>query len=223
MGEHEHLAAMMGFVSDHVAEHLGADGPRLSPAVAVKFLDAAFVAAKGFGEHLGAAKGALGECCAGLFGSAVGSVELGWDLQVRGCEAYPLAADVVRVGEDGCDGAGVAGRFGFPCGGVEMFDDELVHAIVGREDLDCCAAKLSVSFGLALGHGCRSLSYSTSDPPLSGLRVGAMMQRAKDQSFRPLGFTPAFGRAEAPFGVHFTARVNACPSRKQDRFGREFE
>jgi len=36
--------------------------------------------------------------------------------------------------------------------------------------------------------------------------------RAIDQSFRPLGYTPAFGRAVAPFGAVFTARVNACPS-----------
>jgi hypothetical protein len=33
-----------------------------------------------------------------------------------------------------------------------------------------------------------------------------------NQSLRPSGFAPAFGRAEAPFGAAFLARVNACPS-----------
>jgi hypothetical protein len=32
------------------------------------------------------------------------------------------------------------------------------------------------------------------------------------QSLRPSSFALAFGRAEAPFGAAFWARVNACPS-----------
>jgi hypothetical protein len=166
MREHEHLPAMVGFVSEHVAEHLGADRPRFSPAVPAKLLDAAFVIAKGFGEHLGAADGALGQSCTGLPGCAVGAVELGWNLQVWGCEPDPLAADVVHVGEDGCNGAGLAGRFGwrlcFPGGRVKMFDEKLVHAIVGGKDLYRGAAEFSVNLGLTLGHGSYSLTYSTS-------------------------------------------------------------
>jgi hypothetical protein len=36
--------------------------------------------------------------------------------------------------------------------------------------------------------------------------------KGNNQSLRPSGFAPAFGRAEAPFGAAFLARVNACPS-----------
>jgi hypothetical protein len=43
------------------------------------------------------------------------------------------------MGEDGGDGADLAGRLGSPGGGVQMFDEKLVHAIVGGEDLDCGA------------------------------------------------------------------------------------
>jgi hypothetical protein len=59
MGEHARLSAMVGFVSQHVAQHFGASRPRFAPAVSVKLLDAA-TAAERFRQHLGAASGALG-------------------------------------------------------------------------------------------------------------------------------------------------------------------
>ena len=55
----------------------------------------------------------------------------------------PLAADVVHVGEDGSDGADVAGRLRLPDGGVKIFDEHLVHAIAGSEDPGCGGAELS--------------------------------------------------------------------------------
>ncbi len=60
------------------------------------------------------------------------------------------------VRKDRHDGADVAGRFGRPGGRVKMFDEDLVHAIVGGKDLDGGPAELSV-LGLTLGHG----SYSS--------------------------------------------------------------
>ena len=160
MREHADLPAMVGFVSEHVAEHLRADRPRLSPAVSVKFLDAATGTAECFGEHLGAASGALGQGCAGLLRRAVRAVELWWNLQVRGGKPDPLRADVVYVREDRGDGADAGGfcwqfawQFCFPDGGVEMFDEELVHAVVGGKDLDCRRAELSANLGLTGGHG----------------------------------------------------------------------
>src|SRR5260370_21414860 len=39
--EHAHLPPMVGFVTKHVAQHFGADRPRLSPAVSAKLRDAA--------------------------------------------------------------------------------------------------------------------------------------------------------------------------------------
>jgi hypothetical protein len=46
--EHTYLPSMVGFVSKHVAEHLRANRPRLSPAVSVKLLNAASGTAEGF-------------------------------------------------------------------------------------------------------------------------------------------------------------------------------
>src|SRR5205807_7177507 len=77
---------------------------------------------------------------------------------MRSGEPYPLRANVVHVGEDCGDGADFAGRFGDPCGRVEMFDQELVHAFIRGEDLDGGWAELSVNlltanFWLAVRHG----------------------------------------------------------------------
>ena len=172
MREHTYLPTMVGFVSKHVAEHLRAHRPGASPAVSAKLLDAGSRipgTAKGFSEHLGAASGALGQSCTGLLRGAVGTVELWWNLQVRSGKPDPLGADVVHVGEDRCDAADVAGRCGWrfcaPGGRVKMFDEKLVHAIIGGKDLDCGAAELSVNLGLTRGHGSYSLTYSTSGAP----------------------------------------------------------
>jgi hypothetical protein len=62
MREHTYLAAMVGFVRKHVAQHLHAGRPRASPAVSAKLRDAGFVVptAERFRQHLCAASGALG-------------------------------------------------------------------------------------------------------------------------------------------------------------------
>jgi hypothetical protein len=167
MGQHEHLPAMVGFVREHVAEHLRANWPRLSPAVSVKLLDAASSSER-FSEHFCAASGALGQSRTGLLRGAVRAVELWRNLQVRGCKPDPLGADVVHVREDRCDSASLAGRFGWrfcsPRGRVKVFDKKLVHAVIGGKDLDRGAAELSVNLGLTRGHGSFSLTYSTSGP-----------------------------------------------------------
>src|SRR5712691_1019043 len=162
MREHTHLPAMMGFVRKHVAQHFQANRPRPGPAVSQKLLDAAFVlttaltTAERFREHLRAASGALGQSHAGLLRRAVRAVELCWNLQMRSCKPDPLAADIVHVREDRRNGtgAGLAGRFGSPTGRAKMFDENLVHAIIGGKDLDCGSAELSVNLGLTRGHGC---------------------------------------------------------------------
>jgi hypothetical protein len=88
---------------------------------------------------------------------------------MRSRKPDPLAADIVHVREDRGDGTGVAGRFGFPGCGVEMFDQHLVHALIGSKDLDCGSPGLSVNLGLTMdvltrGHGSLSLTYDTSGP-----------------------------------------------------------
>ncbi len=152
MREHTHLPAMVSFVRKHVAQHFQANRPRPSPAVSAKLLDAAPTAAERFREHLRAASGALGQSRAGLPRRAVRAIELWWNLQVRSGKPDPLGADIVHVGEDRRNGAGLAGRFGCrwfgdPGGRVKMFDKNLVHAIIGGKDLDCGSAELSVNLG----------------------------------------------------------------------------
>jgi len=121
MREHTHLPAMVGFVENHVAQHFQANRPRPSPAVSAKLLDAAPRTAERFSEHLRAASGALGQSRTGLLPRAVRTVELPWNLQTGGCKPDPLGADIVHVREDRRNGAGLAGRFGFPGGRVKMF------------------------------------------------------------------------------------------------------
>jgi hypothetical protein len=149
--EHEDLAAVVGFVGKHVAQHFRAGGPRLGPAVAEKFLDLA-LAAESFSEHVGAAGGAFGESRAGLLWCAVRAIELGGNFQMRSGEPDPLAADIVHVGEDGGDVAHVAERFycglRSPCGRVQMFDYKLVHSFVRGKDLEGGLGKIRLNLWL---------------------------------------------------------------------------
>ena len=142
---------MVRFVRKHVAQHFHPNRPRSSPAVSAKLLDAAR-AAEGFREHLRAAGGALAQSQAGLLCSAVRAVKLARNLQVRGCKPDPLAADIVHVGEDRRDGAGLAGWLGCPGGRVKMFDKHLVYPIIGGKDPDCGSGELRVNLRLTRGH-----------------------------------------------------------------------
>jgi hypothetical protein len=55
--------------------------------------------------------------------------------------------------EDRRNTAGLPGRFGRPGSAVEMFDKNLVYAIIGGKDLDCRPAKLNLNFVLTRAHG----------------------------------------------------------------------
>jgi len=153
MRQHAHLPAMVRFVRKHVAQHFRADWPRPSPAISAKFLDAGSRTAERFREHFRAASGALRQSRTRLLRRAVRAVELSWNFQVRSCQPDPLATDIVHVREDRRYGAGLAGRFGSPCGRVKMFNKSLVDTIVGGKDLDCGSAELSVNLVWTRGHG----------------------------------------------------------------------
>ncbi len=159
MREHADLSAMVSFVRKHVAEHFEANRPWPSPAVAVKIFNTAATVAERFIEHLHATSGAFSQCRTGLLGRAMRTVELCWHLQVRCGQPDPLRADIVHVGEDRCNGAGLAGRIGPPRGRVKIFNKNLVDTIVGGKGLDCGPAELSVNLGLTCGHGSYSLPY----------------------------------------------------------------
>jgi hypothetical protein len=66
----------------------------------------------------------------------------------------------MHVGEDRRNVADVAGRFGPPGGRVKMFDQHLVHAIIGGKNLACGSAELSVNLVLTRGHGSLLLELS---------------------------------------------------------------
>jgi hypothetical protein len=165
--KHTHLSAMMSFVRKHVAQHFHANRPRLSPAVSVKLFDAARIIAECFSEHLRTAGGAVGQSRTGLLWRAVCAVELPRNFQVRGGQPNPLGADVVHVGEDGDDRAGLAGRFGSPGARVEMFDEHLIHALISRKDLGCRSAELRVNVVSRRGHvsALLDLYYFLAGPP----------------------------------------------------------
>jgi hypothetical protein len=104
-----------------------------------------------------------------LLWRAVRTVELSWNFQMRRCKPDPLAADVVHVGEDRRNRAGLAPgfacRFRFPGGRAKMFDKNLVHAIIGGKDLHCGSAELILNFGLTGGHGCLLLDLNNTSAP----------------------------------------------------------
>ena len=152
MREHAHLAAMVGFVRKHVAQHFHADRPRLSPAISSKLLDASTTVQR-FSQHLRATSGALGQSRTRLLWRAVHAVELWWNFQVRSCKPDPLTTDIVHVREDGRNGADPAGRLGSPSRRVKIFDKHLVDAIIGRKDLDCGSADLRLNLVLFGRHG----------------------------------------------------------------------
>ncbi len=134
--EHDDLSAMVGFVGEHVEQHFGADWPGSRPSVSEKMLDWIVASAERFGEHVCAAGGAFGQLRAGLLRGAVRPVEQRRHVEMRSVEPHPLAANIVHVGENGRDGAGVAGWFRFPGERVEMFDDRLIEAIVRGKHLN---------------------------------------------------------------------------------------
>ena len=158
MREHAHLPAMMGFMGNHVAQHFHANRPRPSPAVSAKLLDAPTTAAKHFSKHLRTASGAFSQSCAGLRPRAVRAGKLSWNLHVWSGKPDPLAADIVHVREDRRNGADLASWFGYPGGRVKMFDNHLVHSLIGGKDLDGGSAQLymillSLNFASTRGHG----------------------------------------------------------------------
>ena len=150
MREHADLPAMVSFVSQHVAQHFRANWPSLGPAVSAKLPDAA-PAAERFREHLRATGGAVGQSGTDLLRPAVAAVQLPRNLQVRSRKPDPLAADIVHVGKDRGNAARVAGRFGSPDSRVEMFDNNLVDAIIGGKDLHCGSADSSMNLRLTIG------------------------------------------------------------------------
>jgi hypothetical protein len=83
---------------------------------------------------------------------------------MRSRKPDPLAAHIVHVREDRRDAAGFAGRFRSPGGRVKMFDQNLIHALVGGKNPHRGSPELSLHFALMRRHVSCSSTYSTSGP-----------------------------------------------------------
>jgi hypothetical protein len=145
-GEHENLAAMVGFVGEHVGEHGAAGGPSGHPTVAEEFRDAAMRSGgESIRQHAEALRGAfLVRGGSLLLGAAVG-IERRGALQMRRGAFQPLSAAVVEMREDGRDGAAAgffSRRLGAPGTRVELREDELVHSVVARVGFEQGVANL---------------------------------------------------------------------------------
>src|SRR6267154_754622 len=113
---------------------------------------------------------------------------------MRGGEAYPLRANVVHVRKNSGNRSALAGRLGGPSGGVKMFDQHLIHALIGDKDPDCDMAELSVNlltanFWLAVGHGSlllgvmiRPLVRPLADDDCKARNLTGMYPSGKEQS-----------------------------------------
>jgi len=135
VGEQEDLSAMMGFVGKHVAEHGGAGGPSGDDFVSSELGDAARgLRGECVGEHAETLLGTLLEGGGGLLFGAAMRVERRGTFEVRGVVAEPVATNIVKMGEDGGDGASAtasgSGSCGAPGAWVEMSEEELVHGVV---------------------------------------------------------------------------------------------
>ena len=152
MREHAHLPAVVGFMRNHVAQHLWSSRPGPSPSVPAKLPDAAFAITKRCGNHLPALSGALGQRRTSLPRRATRAVELCWNSQVRRRKPDPLRAHIVHVREDGRDRADLAGRLSFPGGRIKIPDKNLVQAIIGGKDPDCAPSEFRVDLAFVRGH-----------------------------------------------------------------------
>ena len=151
MRQHENLPAMVGLMSKHVAQHFNPNRKRRSQTISAKRLHAP-CGTERLSQHLPAASRALGQSRAGLFRRAMRPVELRRNPQMRRRKPDPLRADIVHMREDRRNRPDLARRFGFPGSRVEMLDQNLVHAIIGRKDLDRGPVKSSMSLAWTRAH-----------------------------------------------------------------------
>ena len=156
MGEHHDLSAVVGFVGKHVGKHGGSGGPFGDPASAREFFYATVgIFRQGFGEHRQTLGGTFFVGGGGLLDGAFIRVEPGRAFQVGSGILQPDQAAVVEVGEYGGDGASgprFAGRRGPPGLGIEMFEHELVHGVIGSVGFQQHSAEIGGGL-VAAAHG----------------------------------------------------------------------
>src|SRR5271165_5631054 len=111
MRKHAHLPAMVGLMSNHVAQHLHANGPVPAPSIPAKRPDPA-PTTESLRNHLGTPTGALRQRRPRLLRSAPRAIELRWSLKMRSRQPDPLASHVMHMGKDRRNGPHIARRLG---------------------------------------------------------------------------------------------------------------
>jgi hypothetical protein len=143
MRKHEHLAAVMRLVREHVREHRSTRRPNGCPAAAQVFFHAAvWRTGKCVREHGQALPRALAMRPRRLLHRAAAGIERLRAFQVRSGIANPNQPAVVQVRKNRRDGAslasGMPGKGSAPGARIEALQDELVHRIVdGIYGQDC--------------------------------------------------------------------------------------
>lgn len=168
MRKDTNLPAMMRLVSNHVAQHFHSNRPGPTPAISAKLLDATSIPER-FRQHVAAPGPARGQSHARLLRRAARPIKLRGNFQVRSRKPHPLAANIVHMRKNRHDGADSTGRLGSPRGRIEMFDKNLVHALIGGKHLNRSPADLAVDFGLTCAQKLPSLTYNTSAQYLIGI------------------------------------------------------
>ena len=142
----------MRLMSNHVAKHLHPNRPRLSPAVPPKHLNPAPTLER-LRQHLFAASGTLRQSRTSLLHSAVRTVQLRRNLQMRSRKPHPLRPDIVHMRKNRRNGPSPTRRFGSPDSRVKMLDKNLVHTIIDSKHPHCRSAGFSVNLLLTSHHG----------------------------------------------------------------------
>ena len=152
MRKHTNLPPMVRLVSNHVAQHLHPNRPRLSPAIPLKHRDPPAII-ETLSQHLPTPSRTLRQSRTSLRRSAVRTVKLRRNLQVRSRKPHPLGAHIVHMRKNSRNRPNPTGRFSSPDSRVKMLDKNLIHPIIDSKHLHCRSAELSVNPVLTRGHG----------------------------------------------------------------------
>ncbi len=145
-------------MSNHVAQHLHPNRPRLSPTIPPKHLNPATTIER-LRQHLPAPSRALRQPHPRLLLRTVRTIELSRNLQVRSRKPYPLSPNIVYMRKDRRNSPDLARRFSSPRVRIKTLNKNLVHPIISSKHPDRRSTNLSMN--LLSTHGPTSTSCPT--------------------------------------------------------------
>ena len=131
---------------------------------------------------------------------AARAVKLRGQREMRGGEPQPLATDVMHMSEYRCDGSRVAAkRLRSPRVGIEMLEDQLVHAVIDDVALEQRLAKFRVRQSSGTSHGLFSISFGgievSAESRLKRAEGAACISTAQAMVFPPVKCTSGLAPA----------------------------